>query len=195
MKGIQVKMKRTLIILLLAVIYISVFCSCSSSGSPETSMEVQPTPIPGSPMTQDDLTFNIRGVKLEGNEDAGKYVEKLGNDYEFNESPSCNFVGNDRMYIYSDFYIAAYPNNGKFLVLDVTITADTLSTLRGAKVGMKPEEITVLYGEDYIEVGSLMQYVVDGDPEDANNASLSFAIDTDTRTVDYITISAKIKDE
>lgn len=107
--------------------------------------------------TEDDASgesfaFVHNNVKITPNDLVDPLITALGSDYTYHESPSCAYIGLDKMYVYQGFTIYTYPDdNAVDHVLQVVLTDDSLSTPEGLRLGDPSTKVVELYGNDYAE--------------------------------------------
>lgn len=121
------------------------------------------SPTPGSTEEKTDsaksFAFVHNNVKITPNDLVDPLITALGSDYSYYESPSCAYIGLDKVYVYKGFSIYTYPDeNAVDHVLQVALTDDTLSTPEGLIIGDTAEKVIELYGEDYAESGGSYAY-------------------------------------
>lgn len=105
------------------------------------------------------FAFVHNNVKITPNNLVDPLITALGSDYTYHESPSCAYIGLDKVYIYKGFTIYTYPDdNAVDHVLQVVLTDDTLSTPEGLIVGDAASKVIELYGNDYAESGGSYAY-------------------------------------
>lgn len=141
---------------------------CMAAGGCGQSEEKPPVVIGGSASSdataekEDSATgfsFVHNNVKITPNDLVDPLVTALGSDYTYYESPSCAYIGLDKIYVYKGFSIYTYPDdNAVDHVLQVVLTDDTLSTPEGLIVGDTAGKVIELYGTDYAESGGSYSY-------------------------------------
>ncbi len=105
------------------------------------------------------FSFVYNNVKITPNDLVDPLITALGSDYSYYESPSCAYIGLDKVYVYKGFSIYTYPDeNAVDHVLQVALTDDSLSTPEGLIIGDTAEKVVELYGEDYSESGGSYAY-------------------------------------
>ena len=105
------------------------------------------------------FAFVYNNVKITPNDLVDPLITALGSDYSYYESPSCAYIGLDKVYVYKGFSIYTYPDeNAVDHVLQVALTDDSLSTPEGLIIGDTAEKVVELYGKDYAESGGSYAY-------------------------------------
>ena len=98
-------------------------------------------------------SFVHNNIKITPNDLMAPLVPALGTlnvDYTYHESPSCAYIGLDKIYMCKGFWIYTYPdNNSVDHVLRIVFTDDTVSTPEGLRIGDSAQKVTQLYGTDY----------------------------------------------
>lgn len=107
------------------------------------------------------FAFIHNNIKITPNDLVDPLVTALGSDYSYYESPSCAYIGLDKVYVYKGFSIYTYPDsNAVDHVLQVALTDDTLSTPEGLILGDSAQKVIELYGENYVESGGSYAYTL-----------------------------------
>lgn len=139
--------------------------SISISTSSEASASVTSTSEASSPEASDKKTtterfsFSYNNVKITPNDLMTPLVSALGDDYKYNESPSCAYIGLDKCYFYDGFAIYTYPTeSGEDHVLQIVLTDDSQSTPEGLTIGDSASKVTELYGSDYEKNNDSLAY-------------------------------------
>lgn len=105
------------------------------------------------------FSFVSNNVKITPNDLMAPLVSALGDDYEYTESPSCAYVGLDKVYVYKGFIIYTYPDNDVDHVLLVELTDDSVKTPEGLMIGDSAEKVIEKYGDKYEEKNGSYAYV------------------------------------
>lgn len=109
--------------------------------------------------TATGFAFVHNNVKITPNDLVDPLITALGSDYSYYESPSCAYIGLDKVYVYKGFSIYTYPDaNAVDHVLQIALTDDTLSTPEGLIVGDTSQKVIELYGTDYVESNGSYAY-------------------------------------
>ncbi|OON98852.1 MAG: hypothetical protein ATN35_03390 [Epulopiscium sp. Nele67-Bin004] len=88
-------------------------------------------------------------------------IAGLGTPTQQYTAPSCHGSGTDTIYIYPNFGLNIYENDGSKLYIIELYNAN-VSTPQGAKVGMSKAEIISIYGSSYDEFGTIISYTTGG---------------------------------
>ncbi len=78
-------------------------------------------------------------------DDCTAYITQHTN-YTLQEAPSCMGEGTDRAYTYADRILYTFFDGTTDMLVEVNITADTIATRNGAKIGMTQAEVEALHG-------------------------------------------------
>ncbi len=149
-------MLRSLTLLMVLAMCLS-FAACGGGGN---------TDIGGSETTGGDTTgkaysFVHNNVKITPNALVNPLITALGSDYQYQESPSCAFIGLDKIYRYKGFDIYTYPDDkGVDHVLQIILTDDSVSTPEGLMIGHPAEKVAQLCGADYEKSGDNFAYTL-----------------------------------
>lgn len=113
--------------------------------------------------TADDLYFTPAGtdIKLSPDDDFAPSADTLGTPLSFNEAPSCNYDGNDKVYEYDGYTVYTYPADGTDKILIVELFGDNCATSKGVSIGMSVAEMEASYGTGYVQNGFLYEYSCD----------------------------------
>lgn len=143
--------------LLLALVMCFGFAACGGGeGGSDIGGETT-----GGTDTGKTFSFVHNNVKITPNSLAAPLITALGSDYQYQESPSCAFIGMDKMYIYKGFTILTYPDDKAVdHVLQIILTDDSVATPEGLMLGHTVEKVTELYGTDYEKSGENFAYTL-----------------------------------
>jgi len=152
----------------LATIALAVCTVAGGCGKPEEKPPItigESNPSSDSTEKKEDsaqsFSFVHNNVKITPNDLVDPLITALGSDYTYHESPSCAYIGLDKVYVYKGFSIYTYPDdNAVDHVLQVVLTDDTLSTPEGLIVGDTAGKVIELYGDDYAESGGSYAYTL-----------------------------------
>ncbi len=158
-------MKKTLLILLLVtVVVLSAACSSGPGDSsvPESVSADQgnqtvsrDTNIPAS----ESYVFEFNGASVGIGDLLDIAASKFGvpSDDDIVTTDSCAFGGKDTVYYYPSFEISANNETGVFVIYNIYLKDDTVSTKEGAYVGMTSDEVKTIYGApDQTNDGSIV---------------------------------------
>lgn len=125
----------------------------------------------------DDSTVTVKGsvLKIGMSVDDG-LISKLGKTIDVEEAPSCHGDGKDYIYTYNDFVLYTYEDNGNNKLSIVEISSPTITTSKGAKVGMSVSQVKSLHGNPAEESEMNLIYKISG-------VSLRFTIEDETVTL------------
>ena len=100
---------------------------------------------------KEDYFFNVMDKKVFVGDDYSLIKEQLGNNYEFQEVPSCAFVGMDKIYTFDDYEFYNYVDNGVEKIYTITLLNDNVTTNEGIKIGSSVSEVVSTYGNGYTD--------------------------------------------
>ena len=128
-----------------------------------------------------DFYFAYNGSTLAPLDDATEIVSVFGDPVVFYSATSCYAEGDDKQYDYNGFSVYTYPDGGKDIVSIIELNDDTVSTPKGAKIGMTLSEVESLYGTDHTSEGLTEVYYLD------NGCSLAFTLENGIVTlIEYL---------
>ena len=149
-------MLRSLCLLLTLVICLS-FAACGG-GEGGSNIGGETT---GGTDTSKAFSFVYNNVKLTPNSLVAPLITALGSDYQYYESPSCAFIGMDKIYVYKGFSIYTYPDDKAVdHILQVILTDDSVATPEGLMLGHSAEKVTEIYGTNYEMSGENFAYTL-----------------------------------
>ena len=103
-------------------------------------------------------------------------VNKIDEEANISEIPSCAFDGIDKIYTYKNFEIIVASVNGKDTIYSVYFDNDEMETTEGVKVTDTKDHMIEKYGTDYEQkLGNKYIYL-------NGNVELSFIIESDIIT-------------
>ena len=109
-------------------------------------------------------------------------VNKIDEEANISEIPSCAFDGIDKIYTYKNFEIIVASVNGKDTIYSVYFDNDEMETTEGVKVTDTKDHMIEKYGTDYEQkLGNKYIYL-------NGNVELSFIIERDIITAIEYTI-------
>ena len=151
-------MKKTLLILLLVTV-VMLLAACSSG--PGETVNSEPasqnssqaagesnvsdeTPV----NTNESFVFEFNGASIGIGDLLDTAAGKFGvpSDDDIVTTDSCAFSGKDTVYYYPSFEISANNETGSFVIYNIYLKDDTVSTKEGAYVGMTSDEVSAIYG-------------------------------------------------
>ncbi len=141
-------------VLVALVAFCALLASCNGDGTgSETSGD---TTTADQIEKNDGFAFVYEGVTIRPGADMSAICDKLS-AYQINytESPSCGYIGLDKVYTYMGFVINTYPEGDKDYVLKVSFTDDSVKTPEGIGVGSTVEEVKAAYGDATEVMGTL----------------------------------------
>lgn len=166
-------MKRMITLLLLAALALTAF-GCAG----------KPSAVTGA-FSKSDLGIELSGKRYYLREDSADAIKALGDGYEYSETLSCVYEGQDKTFTYDGLIVSTVPVNQKDVVEMFTLTSPAYTTLRGAKVGDTRDAVIALYGEDYFDDGYLT-YSLTNDPSDIQAERIQFEFSGDAVSKIYI---------
>ena len=127
----------------------------TSVEEPESQTEPEPEPQPQTGSFSDsDISFRsiVPGAGIDN------ALSVLGNPDSISTAPSCIGTGEDKIYTYGDLQIESYPDPSGEKILSITFSGSSVTTDKGAQVGMSTDEIKKIYGEPTVEDEYYMGY-------------------------------------
>ncbi len=141
--------------LIIALVVCMLFAGCGS----QTDNNPTDKPANNNNNTDSKFTFVYNNVKMVPNQLVDSIIAALGNDYTYLESPSCAYVGLDKVYAYKGFTIYTYPDSKSAdHISQIVITDDSVSTPEGIRIGDAAEKIAETYGRDYQDLNGAYVY-------------------------------------
>lgn len=105
-------------------------------------------------ISDDDFSFAFDGVTYSLGENSTEIVaaieDKYGCPMEVTESVSCLFDGMDKEFANDDIVIGTYPIDGKDVTETIMVFSDEYASFQGGRVGMSRDEISAIYGNDFL---------------------------------------------
>ncbi len=98
-----------------------------------------------------DFNVTIESVTASYMQDWSALQKALGDGYEVSASPSCDYVGDDKSFIYDDITIYTVPVDGKDVLYGIELSSAKYGTSKDVRVGDKLEDIIAAYGSGYID--------------------------------------------
>ncbi len=133
----------------------------------------------------DQSTFSVKYKEVDITPGKEFSEEKIGEESNLSEIPSCAFNGVDKVYTYENFEIIVASVNGEDTVYSVYFDDDTMETPEGVKVTDTKDKMIEKYGTNYKqELGNKYIYT-------NNNVELSFIIESDVITAIEYTLITK----
>lgn len=130
----------------------------SASESPQQNEGSQQEDAAAAPS---GFVFTVKGFTVQMGEAAASVVEALGEPVNYFEAPSCAFDGLDKIYCYSGFEIYTFPIDDIDFISSINLTDDSVSTSERVYLGMTFENMTDIYGEDYVQSFGQYTYSLD----------------------------------
>ncbi|MGN1479923.1 MAG: hypothetical protein ACI4XH_09160 [Acutalibacteraceae bacterium] len=140
----------------------------STKKTTTTTAKTTKTTAGNKKLSPNDLTI---GMKV-----TADTVSSLGTVIDKQSAPSCHFDGNDTIYCYDGFTIYTYADNGVDRLYLVEINDSSVSTAKGACVGMSVSEVKNKYGQPIEETGTSICY-------NGNNCKIRFSHNGNTVTL------------
>ncbi len=104
------------------------------------------------------FTWEADGVELSIDATKEETVDKITEEAEYFESPSCAYEGTDKIYSYNNYTVTFYEGDGEDGISLITLTSDLVSTAEGLSVGSTKEEVLAEYGEPAKDDKNLVVY-------------------------------------
>lgn len=159
-----------LMVLITALILTLASCSAPAA-KPADSVPAEPG------FDETDLVFTLDGVKYPLCSDVEPLLEALDDDYEMEAAESCVYVGEDKVFAYSDIVIYTNPIDGKDAFFLIEITGGGYQTSKGIKVGSTLDEVKAAYGDGGFQKDDMYIYSLSGDKEELKSRRLMFELD------------------
>ncbi len=137
----------------------------------------------------DDIALCCGSATLRVGDDVSAALAQLGSDYQYAESPSCNYAHNgpngddgmDKFYDYADASITTCPfHPGGDFIRSVEAWGGQWGTEDGIAIGSTLSDIQAAYGTGYSDVGGMIIFY--SYPEDATSSQLYFLMEGDIVT-------------
>lgn len=126
-----------------------------SSGADTTAGQIETQALTmGEFSEQSDLSFTVNGVTLRPDDIFAS--DALPEPVSFESAPSCNYVGDDKIYTYDGFTVYTYPSDGGDRIGIIELTS--AATAKGVGVGSTLAEVEAAYGTGYEKNGALYAY-------------------------------------
>ena len=116
--------------------------------------------------------FTYKDIDIAVNDDMKTVYEKIGEEADIRESPSCKYTGNDKNYTFNDFSVTAFIDEeaGVEKIYAITLMSDLVGTNEGISVGDSVTDIAEKYGKPaeegvykYSKDGMYIQFSVKND--------------------------------
>ncbi len=101
--------------------------------------------------------FGVHSLAL-GDVITDEMLIELGEVVDHWVAPSCHYDGSDDIYIYENFTLYTYQDQGAKYLYIIEFTAPEVATAEGAYVGMTRDELIAIYGEDFEEMGIMLSW-------------------------------------
>ena len=89
----------------------------------------------------------IKGVKISLDDEAKDILPAMGALIDYDETPTCNYEGMDKTYVYNGVQLETYTMKNIEYVRKILLLDDSSETPEGLRVGASEETVTELYGE------------------------------------------------
>ncbi len=118
----------------------------TSAEATATTAETTTAVIPTQTVATADVDTNgyLLDVLSLGDDCTAYVTQHTG--YTLQEAASCMGEGTDRIYTYADHILYTFFDGTTDMLVELNITADTIATRNGAKVGMTQAEVEALHG-------------------------------------------------
>ncbi len=107
-------------------------------------------------------TWEVDGVELYIDAAPADTVEKIEEEAQYFESPSCAYEGTDKIYTYNNYVVTFYEGDGFDGISLITLTSDLVSTAEGICIGSSYDDVVAAYGESDSDSDKLVSYEKDG---------------------------------
>lgn len=149
------------------------------------------------PFTSDMIAVKYKGTDVSINTLAQPFIDKLGDNYEYEEAESCAYNGMDKKYTYEleggYVELSTIPLlDGEDTVCEVYVTGQGITTAGGIGIGDSVHDIEAVYGTDFTcetvsdygreDCYMLLTYWA-GEKNSPATPQLSFTLDPDTLEV------------
>lgn len=113
-------------------------------------------------VTGEEDSIEVNGQVLEvGMNVTEDVIAAVGDPIDVMEAPSCHYDGNDTIYTYEDFALYTYLDDESMYLYLIELTGDGVATANGVTVGMSSADVASLCGDDYENMGVIMEYTYD----------------------------------
>jgi hypothetical protein len=142
---------------------------------PASSPSPSPSPVPAGSFSSADFSFAIGGSRVKLDENVSAALKLLGDGYEYMASPSCAYVGEDKLYSYDGIDVSTLPIDGD-LICSIDVTSSSFKTSKSITVGSSLRQVVAAYGSDYtLEMGTLVYW--GGEKGNPRTPQLYFVLD------------------
>ena len=140
-----------------ALALILALAGCSGGGGTEIELTDEVTGSQGA--SRDDVWyFDTGSVKLAPHDNFTSVSAYLGDPLSKDESPSCAYIGYDKVFVFKGFTVQTYPENGVDFVLWISLTDQSVKTPQGVGIGSTKEEVIAATGVEYDDRGDSIVY-------------------------------------
>lgn len=108
---------------------------------------------------KEGLFINYNGKELYLNEDINSV--DLGTPTEYNEAPSCNYDGLDKVYTYNGISLYTYPAEGKDLINEIEVNSADILYNATVGIGKTVAQVKAVLGEPDLIEGDTYIYNTD----------------------------------
>jgi len=132
---------------------------------------------PDEPDNLSDLLFHglalvYRGTLIEMDQRMDHLLQQLGEPLGIFEAPSCAFDGIDRIFGFPGIEIRTYPDGDLDRVHTINIMDDSVTTMRGIRLGNSWADVVAAYGSGYEQDITMFTFTID-------RTTLSFFLEGD----------------
>ena len=154
----------------------------TTSAPDETTGSQSQNPVFTVGFEDSDFHFTVNGADLRPGSKLSSFSAQLGEPVEMTEAPSCYAEGNDKVIVYDGYTLYTTPDGDEDTLSIIELNGASVSTPKGAHVGMTFDEIKALYGESFSSEGITRVYYLD------SGDSLCFTVETDNTVslIEYV---------
>ena len=116
------------------------------------------------------FTFMYRGTTIHLNQNMTEILAAIGEPLNVHETPSCAFVGFDRIFMFPGVQFHTYPVGDDDFLQVISIWDDSVATRGGIHLGAMWESVLAEYGTDYSQEFQIYTFT-------RGNTELSFFVE------------------
>lgn len=94
-----------------------------------------------------DQPVTVNGVKIALDDEAKDVLSEMGERLDYDETPTCNYEGMDKIYVYNGFKLETYTLKNIEYIRKIQMMDDSHTTPEGLRVGDSEATVTELYGD------------------------------------------------
>ncbi len=126
-------------------------------------------------VSQEDFVIQIGDILIHTGDTMNALLEELGEPDDFVQARSCLYDGDDKVYTYGGITVYTYPSGEDDIVYLIEVSGEE-KLLSGIGVGSTKADIASVYGDEYVEFGTMLAYDL------SETASISFQMENDVIT-------------